>query len=281
MLVVGGGGALLREGIEATSAKLRVLPRGSRVRRLEAAEDGRGKRRLRVAADGADGWLSEALVEAELAADDGWPEVAEAPPWAPGDSLAPFLTTPVAFLDEALADVAGVGPADVVVDLGCGDGRIPVWARRHGARRCGGVELDGSLVDVARANVAARRLADVVDIVHGDLTADDDPRVAALLEAATLLTVFLLPEAEPAVEPIVRRHVARGGRALFLGWLPRGYESDVCRTLGADTGRGLDAYLVAALPTGDALAPSLRLLHSPEERSEFGGDGFCRRQRGA
>ena len=42
MLVVGGGGALLREGIEATSAKLRVLPRGSRVRRLEAAEDGRG-----------------------------------------------------------------------------------------------------------------------------------------------------------------------------------------------------------------------------------------------
>ncbi|KAK7253868.1 hypothetical protein SO694_00002839 [Aureococcus anophagefferens] len=67
MLVVGGGGALLREGIEATSAKLRVLPRGSRVRRLEAAEDARGKRRLRVAADGADGWLSEALVEAEPA----------------------------------------------------------------------------------------------------------------------------------------------------------------------------------------------------------------------
>ncbi|KAH8094229.1 major facilitator superfamily-like protein [Aureococcus anophagefferens] len=215
--------ALLREGIEATSAKLRVLPRGSRVRRLEAAEDARGKRRLRVAADGADGWLSEALVEAEPAADDGWPEVAAAPPWAPGDSLAPFLTTPVAFLDEALADVAGVGPADVVVDLGCGDGRI-----RSGpgatARRCGGVELDGALVDVARANVAARRLADVVDIVHGDLAADDDPQVAALLEAATLLTVFLLPEAEPAVEPIVRRHVARGGRALFLGWLPRGYE---------------------------------------------------------
>ena len=140
-------------------------------------------------------------------------------------------------------------------------------------------------LQLARASLATsercRQLGCVVDIVHGDLAADDDPKVAALLEAATLLTVFLLPEAEPAVEPIVRRHVARGGRALFLGWLPRGYESDVCRTLGADTGRGLDAYLVAALPTGDALAPSLRLLHSPEECSEFGGDGFCRRQRGA
>ena len=193
MLVVGGGGALLREGIEATSAKLRVLPRGSRVRRLEAAEDARGKRRLRVAADGADGWLSEALVEAERVAELDWPEVAEAPPWAPGDSLAPFLTTPVAFLDEALADVAGVGPADVVVDLGCGDGRIPVWAGRHGARRCGGVETSLDPVPTVAAGDVVRAVSVIVEArADSRIRADLRPRlVDELLPARSPVRVEL------------------------------------------------------------------------------------------
>ena len=52
------------------------------------------------------------------------------PTWVEGDSLAPYLGTPAAFLDGALG-LAGVGPGDVVCDVGCGDGRLAtVWQRQ-------------------------------------------------------------------------------------------------------------------------------------------------------
>jgi cyclopropane fatty-acyl-phospholipid synthase-like methyltransferase len=44
-----------------------------------------------------------------------------------GDWLAPFVPTPPEIVDRML-EFAGLGPNDVLYDLGCGDGRIVVAA---------------------------------------------------------------------------------------------------------------------------------------------------------
>lgn len=151
-----------------------------------------------------------------------------------------------------------------------------VWAaKRFGALRSGGVELDATLAAAAARHAAARAPHGRVTIVHGDVLSDAEA-VTSLIESATVLVVFLLPEAIGLVEPLVRRHLETdtGNRALFLGSAPTGYAPALSRTLGHATGKGLDAHLLdrTSLPSGTHRgAAALRILHSPEECSEFGG----------
>lgn len=81
-------------------------------------------------------------------------------------ALEPFLATPDSLIDPLL-DVAGVGPADVVADLGCGDGRIVVAAARRGGRAIG-VEYSAELAAQARRAAADAGVAERVRIVVGD-----------------------------------------------------------------------------------------------------------------
>ena len=58
-----------------------------------------------------------------------------------GQSLAPFVPTEQDVVERML-ELAGVTSKDVVYDLGCGDGRIPITvARKYGAHGVG-VDID-------------------------------------------------------------------------------------------------------------------------------------------
>ncbi len=94
----------------------------------------------------------------------------------------PFLATPDDLLDPLL-DLAAVGPDDVVLDFGCGDGRLPVAAGRRGCHAVG-VEADAAVAERARARVADAGVDDLVRIEHGDAWAAD-------LSAVTALFLFL------------------------------------------------------------------------------------------
>lgn len=52
----------------------------------------------------------------------------------------PYVPTPEELVEKML-DLAGVTEADYLIDLGCGDGRIPIAAGLRGARALG-VDLD-------------------------------------------------------------------------------------------------------------------------------------------
>ena len=96
------------------------------------------------------------------------------------------LPTPAPVLAEMLR-LARVSPADVVYDLGSGDGRIPIAAARdHGARGVG-IELDARLVALARCNAREAGVADKVVFREEDLFGAD-------LREATVVTLFLLPD---------------------------------------------------------------------------------------
>ena len=85
--------------------------------------------------------------------------------WAQVDSaqVAPFVTTPFDVVDRMLS-IANTGPADTVVDLGSGDGRIVIAAARKFGAKGLGLELDPKLVQQSRE--AARAVTDALPILE-------------------------------------------------------------------------------------------------------------------
>ena len=98
---------------------------------------------------------------------------------------APFITTPDEVVERMLR-LAGTGPADLVVDLGSGDGRIVIAAARKFGARGLGIELDAALVESSRDSVRRANVADRVSIVQGDVLVSD-------ISMASVVTVYLLP----------------------------------------------------------------------------------------
>ena len=99
---------------------------------------------------------------------------------------APFIVTKEDVV-EGMLRLARVGPNDVVYDLGCGDGRIPIMAATKFGARGVGVEIDNDLVKLARANAQKAGVADRVEFRLEDLFKTD-------VRPATVMALFLLPE---------------------------------------------------------------------------------------
>jgi len=96
-----------------------------------------------------------------------------------------YIPTPQPVVDRML-EMAGVGPDDILYDLGSGDGRIPITAARRWGTRGAGIELKADLV--AHAEIAALRagVADKVRFQVRDIFEID-------FSEATVVTLYLLP----------------------------------------------------------------------------------------
>ena len=75
-----------------------------------------------------------------------------------------------------MLQVANVTKNDIVYDLGCGDGRIPVTAaKKYGARGVG-IDIDPQRIKEANENVAKNNVGNLVKIVNADLFDDRHQR---------------------------------------------------------------------------------------------------------
>jgi SAM-dependent methyltransferase len=105
----------------------------------------------------------------------------------------PFITSPDNVTLEMLR-IAGVGPADHLVDLGSGDGRIVILAaRRFGASGLG-VEIDPALVRQSVRHAQEAGVAERVRFLEQDLFQTD-------LAPATVVTMYLLPQVNMQLRP--------------------------------------------------------------------------------
>jgi SAM-dependent methyltransferase len=108
-----------------------------------------------------------------------------------------YVPTPPAVV-RAMLRTAGVGAGDTVMDLGSGDGRIPIMAvKEFGAARGIGVDLDPLRIAEARANAAAAGISDRVEFLQQDLFKTD-------LTPATVITMYLLPKINTRLLPTLR-----------------------------------------------------------------------------
>jgi cyclopropane fatty-acyl-phospholipid synthase-like methyltransferase len=115
-----------------------------------------------------------------------------------------FLPTPDNVVD-AMLELAHVTAADVVFDLGSGDGRIPIAAaRKYGARGVG-IEIDEQLVRLSQDNAMKAGVADRVTFIQGDL-------FQANISQATVVTLFLLPSMNIQLIPKFHQQLRPGSR---------------------------------------------------------------------
>ena len=150
---------------------------------------------------------------------------------------APFIPTPAAVVEEML-DLATVTPADVVYDLGSGDGRIVIAAARRGARAVG-IEIDARLVQDSRDRAFAAGVAERTTFVWQDVLKTD-------LGAATVVTLYLFPELNTKLARKFLTELSPGTRVVShrfpVGdWTPR-------RTLPPDATRRPYAVYFYVIP---------------------------------
>eukprot|EP00282_Hemiselmis_andersenii_P008936 CAMPEP_0114109100 /NCGR_PEP_ID=MMETSP0043_2-20121206/589_1 /TAXON_ID=464988 /ORGANISM="Hemiselmis andersenii, Strain CCMP644" /LENGTH=209 /DNA_ID=CAMNT_0001200941 /DNA_START=277 /DNA_END=903 /DNA_ORIENTATION=+ len=160
-----------------------------------------------------DQWLavSEALKldgeggEAEYDPVTGWGTAA--------GTVCPVIHSPEAVADEVMS-LARVTPSDVVLDLGCGDGRVPIAAALKGATGVG-VDINASLIRAAKRRAAESGIPEgrtrfgVRDF--SDLS-DADP----MMEGVTVVYLYLLPEVLRMLRPLLDSLLDRGCRVVSL-----------------------------------------------------------------
>jgi len=136
--------------------------------------------------------------------------------------FSPFITTPGNTVMRMLS-IASVGKGDHVIDLGSGDGRIPIAAALKFGASGGGVDLDAMLVEVSNRNAAAAGVGDRVRFERGDVFTAD-------VRKATVVTLYLLPPIVQGLRPVLLRQLRPGSRIVshdfpFEGWQPDGSET--------------------------------------------------------
>ena len=118
----------------------------------------------------------------------------------------PYVPTPQVVVEEMLR-IAEVRPDDFVIDLGCGDGRIPVTAASHFGARALGIDIDPGRIAESRANAKAAGVTDKVEFVNGNLFDLD-------LERASVVTMYLLPDINMKLRPKLLESLRPGTRVV-------------------------------------------------------------------
>jgi precorrin-6B methylase 2 len=89
-------------------------------------------------------------------------------------------------LVEKMMDMAQVGPNDIVMDLGSGDGRNIIAAAKRGATAIG-VEYNPDMVELSNRRATEAGVAGKASFVQGDMYTAD-------ISKATVMALFLLPD---------------------------------------------------------------------------------------
>jgi phospholipid N-methyltransferase len=130
----------------------------------------------------------------------------------------PYVPTAPAIVTRML-QVAKVGPDDFVIDLGSGDGRIPIAAAKEFGARGLGVEIDPELVAQSVANAKAAGVADRVKFLKQDLYTAD-------ISQATVVSIYLLPKAIDLLSEKLQTELRPGTRVIthdygLVDWTPQ------------------------------------------------------------
>ena len=146
------------------------------------------------------------------------------PLWTAGE--VPFVPTPPEVVDRML-ELAQIKSSDVVYDLGSGDGRIVIQAaKRYGVKGVG-IEIDPDLVAKARNNAFKEKVENLVEFREQDaLTVD--------VSAATVITLYMIPEFNAKLRPIFDRQLSSGARVVSHDFEIQGWKPEKVETIKGD-----------------------------------------------
>ena len=172
-------------------------------------------------------------------------DVLQAPPSEPPGALplqtrrappeVPFVPTPERVMNKML-ELTQPTAADVVYDLGCGDGRIVVTAaKRYGARGVG-VDIDPQRIAEANANAKQAGVAHLVTFKLQDAMTTD-------LSDATVVTLYLLSSSNLKLRPMLTKQLKPGARIVSHAFSMGDWQPDKVDTFTDTASRSRTLYL--------------------------------------
>ena len=129
----------------------------------------------------------------------------------------PFVSTPQDVVDKML-QLAKLEKDDLVYDLGCGDGRIPVTAAKKYGCKAVGYDLDPERVKESLENVTKNDTEHLVTIEQKDIFTLD-------LSKANVITLYLLPALNVKLIPQLEK-LKPGSRILSHNFNMKGIKPD-------------------------------------------------------
>jgi cyclopropane fatty-acyl-phospholipid synthase-like methyltransferase len=117
-----------------------------------------------------------------------------------------FVPTPQEVVD-AMLKLANVTAADVVYDLGSGDGRIAITAAKTYGARATGIDIDPKRIAEATANAQKAGVTDKVRFLNEDLFTSD-------IHDATVVTLYLLSSLNLKLLPKLNAELKPGTRVV-------------------------------------------------------------------
>lgn len=145
-----------------------------------------------------------------------------------------FVPTPQNVVDEMLR-LARVKPGDIVMDLGCGDGRIPIAAAKLKAWGFG-YDVDARLIKESQKNAKAAKVEDRVLFEARDAFKLD-------LSQADVVTLYLLPSLNVKLIPQLKR-MKPGARVVSHSFDIEGVKPDKVVTVKGDFERTIYLYTI-------------------------------------
>ena len=135
--------------------------------------------------------------------------------WTDGE--VPFVRSTPVVIDRML-EIAQVTSSDVLYDIGSGDGAIVIRAAKKYGVKGVGIEIDQGLVAKARDNAFRENVQDLVEFRAQDAFTVD-------VSAATVVTLYMLPDFNAKLRPILDRQLKPGTRVVshdfdIPGWVP-------------------------------------------------------------
>ena len=149
--------------------------------------------------------------------------------------LAPYVPTPQEVVDRML-ELSGVGKDDVVYDLGCGDGRIPITAAKRFGARGVGVDIDPQRIAEANANAKREGVSHLVTFRLQDAMTTD-------VSGATVVTLYLLSASNLKLRPILTKQLKPGARIVSHSFSMGDWQPDKVDTFVDTSGTTRTLYL--------------------------------------
>lgn len=129
----------------------------------------------------------------------------------------PFVPTPLEVVDKMLA-LAEIKKADLLYDLGSGDGRIVIRAAQKYGIRAVGIEMDRVLLAKAHDDAKAAGVTHLVEF-------RDQDALKADISSATVVMLYMLPWFNERMKPSFKAMLKPGSRIVahdfgIAGWEP-------------------------------------------------------------
>jgi cyclopropane fatty-acyl-phospholipid synthase-like methyltransferase len=151
---------------------------------------------------------------------------------------APFVPTPHDVVERMLT-LAKVGPADVLYDLGSGDGRIVIAAAQKFGARGVGVDIDPARIAESEENARKAGVERLVTFKLQDALKTD-------VSEATVVTLYMLSAINVKLRPILSAQLRPGARIVSHSFAMGDWEPEHVETFRDAAGTLRTLYLWTA-----------------------------------